>query len=52
MGAGLSRVNLLEQHYCKHSIPDIAIAAKACHGLKEIKDYNLSWAKEFYPDEF
>ena len=33
-------------------IPDIAIAAKACHGLKFIKDFNLSWAKEVYPDEF
>ena len=33
-------------------VPGLAIAAKACHGLKKIKDYNLSWAKEVYPDEF
>ena len=33
-------------------LPGLAIAAKACHGLKKIKDYNLSWAKEVYPDEF
>ena len=32
--------------------PGLAISAKAWHGLKEIKDYNLSWAKEVYPDEF
>ncbi|WP_202109168.1 hypothetical protein [Succinivibrio dextrinosolvens] len=32
--------------------PGLAISAKAWHGLKAIKNYNLSIAKEVYPDEF
>lgn len=33
-------------------LPGLAIASKASHGLKAIKNYNLSLAKEVYPDEF
>ncbi|SFK60764.1 hypothetical protein [Succinivibrio dextrinosolvens] len=32
--------------------PELAIAAKACSGLKGLKGCNLSWAKKVYPDEF
>ncbi|SFS32832.1 hypothetical protein SAMN02910357_00163 [Succinivibrio dextrinosolvens] len=33
-------------------LPGSAIVFKAFHGLKAMKDYNLSLAKEVYPDEF
>ncbi|SFS32854.1 hypothetical protein SAMN02910357_00165 [Succinivibrio dextrinosolvens] len=33
-------------------LPSIAIVSKAFEGLKALRDYNLSWAKEVYPDEF
>ncbi|SFK60745.1 hypothetical protein [Succinivibrio dextrinosolvens] len=32
--------------------PNIAITYKCFHGLKSMKDFNLSWAKAVYPDEF
>ena len=33
-------------------LPGMAIVSKAFYGLKSIKNYNLSLAKEVYPNEF
>lgn len=44
--------NFIEESKKMPVLPNMAISYKCFHGLKAMKDFNLYWAKEVYPDEF